>query len=137
MTKKTKFRGPFVGEGGPFASEDLPAIPIHFKTLHEHVCSVCEQPFAPFGVDYPDATKWFCRKHIGGYMPEVQVSLDRQRWDAIRHDAMLIANLWLSVAIAAERGDRPSAFTACENIRKLNTKIFPLVKEVGTEARAP
>ena len=65
-------------------------------------------------------------------MPEVQQALDGERWREIRHESILIANLWLKVAIAAERGDRFEAHQACAVIAKLTKATFALVKTLGS-----
>lgn len=70
-------------------------------------------------------------------MPEMPEKFDDQRYDKILTNALLIANLWLAVALAAKRKDKTSAYSACENIRQLNLQTFPLVKELGSEKAKP
>lgn len=68
-------------------------------------------------------------------MPEPTLvdALDVNRFREIGHEALLGANLWLSLCLAAERGDRPAALHACGQIRTLTAATFALVKKLGQE----
>lgn len=59
-------------------------------------------------------------------------ALDDNRWREIRHEALLGANLWLALCLAAERGDRAATNHACEQIRTLTKATFALVKTLGS-----
>ena len=39
----------------------------NFKTYDQR-CATCGAPDSPFGVGFPDNTKWYCRKHAEGRM---------------------------------------------------------------------
>ena len=64
-------------------------------------------------------------------MPDVVEALDLNRYAEIRHEALLAASLWISLAIAAERKDKVSAISACQNLSILTKKTFALVKQLG------
>lgn len=66
-------------------------------------------------------------------MPDLPEKFDDQRYDKILNNALLIANLWLAVALAAKRRNKVDAWTACSNLQALNRATFPLVKELGSE----
>lgn len=66
-------------------------------------------------------------------MPELPEKFDDQRYDKILNNALLIANLWLAVALAAKRKQKTDCWSACTNIQQLNKATFPLVKELGSE----
>ena len=63
--------------------------------------------------------------------PIIQV-LDSNRYREIQRDALLGGNLWLTLALAAERGDNAAARAACEQIRALTRATFALVNQLGT-----
>jgi hypothetical protein len=66
-------------------------------------------------------------------MPTVTDALDSNRYREIGHEALLGANLWLTLCLAAERGDKAACNYACEQIRILTTATFALVKKLGNE----
>ena len=66
-------------------------------------------------------------------MPKLVDALDVNRYREIAHDAQLGGNLWLSLALAAQRGDKAASEAACEQIRTLTTATFRLVKLLGCE----
>jgi hypothetical protein len=70
----------------------------------------------------------------GKKMPNVADALDVNRFREIAHESILACNLWLSLNLACERGDRPAAFHAAEQIRTLTTTTLRLVKALGTES---
>lgn len=59
-------------------------------------------------------------------------ALDANRYREIGHEALLAANLWLSLCLAAERGDKAATNAACEQIRTLTKSTFALVKLLGS-----
>ena len=68
-------------------------------------------------------------------MPEPTIvdALDANRFREIRHESLLACNLWLALNLACERGDRPAAFHAAEQIATLTRTTLALVKKLGTE----
>jgi hypothetical protein len=66
-------------------------------------------------------------------MPTVTDALDVNRFREIGHEALLGANLWLALCLAAERGDKPAVNHACEQIAILTKTTFALVKKLGQE----
>jgi hypothetical protein len=68
----------------------------------------------------------------GNVMPEIVAALDANRYREIGHEALLGANLWLSLCLAAERGDKAATDHACEQIAILTRTTFALVKKLGS-----
>lgn len=66
-------------------------------------------------------------------MPEIVRALDDNRYREIQHEALLGANLWLSLCLAAERGDKSATDEACRQIAILTKATFALVKALGSE----
>ena len=66
-------------------------------------------------------------------MPDIVQALDANRFREIGHDGLLGANLWLSLCLAAERGDKAAVRHACEQIRTLTRTTFSLVNGLGSE----
>jgi hypothetical protein len=66
-------------------------------------------------------------------MPTVTDALDVNRFREIGHESILACNLWLSLNLACERGDRAAAFHAAEQIAILTRTTLALVKKLGTE----
>ena len=66
-------------------------------------------------------------------MHEVVEALDQNRFREIGHEALLGGNLWLSLALAAERGDKFAVRHACEQIRVLTKTTFALVNGLGSD----
>lgn len=66
-------------------------------------------------------------------MPTVTDALDVNRYREIGHEALLGANLWLSLCLAAERGDKAATIHACEQIATLTRSTLALVRRLGTE----
>jgi hypothetical protein len=66
-------------------------------------------------------------------MPTVTDALDVNRYREIAHDAQLGANLWISVGLAAQRGDKAALDAACDQLRTLTRATFALVKKLGSE----
>lgn len=60
--------------------------------------------------------------------------LDDQRFKEIQRESILIAGLWLSLALAAERHDKADCNHAGESIARLTKATFAMVKALGTEA---
>ena len=65
-------------------------------------------------------------------MPTVTDALDANRYRELVHEACLGANLWMSLVLAAERGDKAACNHACEQIRTLTAATFRLVKAIGS-----
>lgn len=130
MTKKPKFRLPYVGDDvGLFASPALAEIPNTFKTP---ACSVCDSPYAPFGVGFPDATQWFCRKHVGEVMPEVMENDTRTKLNEVRRRTVRAAKLWLDLYTACANGDAEGAKSIWPRIRDVSVEASDILKSVET-----
>jgi hypothetical protein len=67
-------------------------------------------------------------------MPNVVEALDVNRYREIAHESILACNLWLSLNLACERGDKVAAFHAAEKIAILTRTSLALVKKLGTES---
>jgi hypothetical protein len=66
-------------------------------------------------------------------MPTVTDALDVNRFREIAHESILACNLWLALNLACERGDRPAARHAAEQIAILTRKSIQLVNCLGKE----
>jgi hypothetical protein len=66
-------------------------------------------------------------------MPTIADGLDVSRYREVAHESILACNLWLSLNLACERGDRAAAFHAAEQIAILTRTTLALVKKLGTE----
>jgi hypothetical protein len=66
-------------------------------------------------------------------MPTVTDALDVNRFREIAHESILACNLWLSLNLACERGDRPAARHAAEQIAILTRTTIALVNKLGKE----
>jgi hypothetical protein len=129
VTKKPKFRPPYVGDDvSLFASSALAETPNSFKTP---VCSVCDSPYAPFGVGFPDNTQWFCRQHVGEVMPEVVENSDRQKLNEVRRRTVRAAKLWLDLYTACANGDADGARSIWPRIRDVSVEASDILKSVG------
>jgi hypothetical protein len=129
VTKKPKFRLPYVGDDvSLFASPALAEIPSSFKTPR---CCVCAAPFAPFGIDYPETPKWYCRKHVGEVMPEVQENADRVKLNEVRRRSVKGARLWLDLYVACSNGDADGARGIWKHIRDVSVEASDILKSVG------
>jgi hypothetical protein len=69
----------------------------------------------------------------GNYVPDIVAALDHNRFREIRGEALLAANLWLSLNLAADRGDRAAVATLGGQIRTLTIATLALVKRLGME----
>lgn len=65
--------------------------------------------------------------------PRVNDVLDDQRFREIQRESILIAGLWLSLALAAERHDKADCNHAGESIARLTKATFAMVKALGME----
>lgn len=65
--------------------------------------------------------------------PTIIDALDVNRFREIKHESLLACNLWLSLNLACERGDRPAAWHAAEQIAILTRTTLALVKKLGKE----
>ena len=68
-------------------------------------------------------------------MPEPTLidALDVNRFRELKTESLLACNLWLSLNLACERGDRPAARHAAELIAALTKKSIQLVNCLGKE----
>lgn len=66
-------------------------------------------------------------------MPNVADALDVNRFRELRTRSILGANLWLSLNLAAERGDAEEIKRLWEKIRTLSVDASDLIKALGTE----
>ena len=66
-------------------------------------------------------------------MPKLVDALDANRYREIAHEAQLGGNLWLTLALAAQRGDKAAVEAVCGQIRTLTAATFGLVKKIGSE----
>jgi hypothetical protein len=128
VTKKPKFRPPYVGDDvGGFASSALAEIPSAFKTPR---CCVCAAPVAPFGIGYPEDPKWFCRKHVGEVMPEVQENSNRVKMNEVRRRSVKVAKLWLDLYTAAANGDVDGCRGIWKHIRDGSVEVSDFLKQI-------
>lgn len=64
-------------------------------------------------------------------MPNIADALDVNRYREIAHESILACNLWLSLNLACERGDKAAALRACEQIAILTRSTLALAKRLG------
>jgi hypothetical protein len=98
-------------------------------------CATCGSPDACFGVGYPDATRWLCRRHIGGLMPEVTEAFDRNRLREVRARAVKAARLWLDLHTAAGNGDADGCRGIWKHIRDVSVETSDFLKALGSETQ--
>jgi hypothetical protein len=130
VNKKAKRRLPYVGDD-PVTGRAYLEIPTQFKPV-EHACCVCEKPYAPFGVGYPENTKWFCREHVGEVMPEVQDNDARAKLNEVRRKSVKGARLWLDLYVACSNGDVDGARGIWKHIRDVSVEASDILKGIGT-----
>ena len=63
--------------------------------------------------------------------PKIVDALDVNRYREIGHGALLACNLWLSLKLATERGDKVATLHAAEQIAVLTRSNLALVKRLG------
>ena len=66
-------------------------------------------------------------------MPKVSDALDVNRFRELRERTILAANLWLSLNLAAERGDAEEIKRLWEKIRTISVDASDLIKALGSE----
>lgn len=65
-------------------------------------------------------------------MPDLSAALDANRYREIGHESILACNLWLSLNLACERGDKAATLHAAEQIAILTRSTLALVKRLGS-----
>jgi hypothetical protein len=148
VTRKPKFRPPFVGDPPAGAAEAyavrdgrrvyaetkaqvtdhaLPQIEDGFKT---RPCSVCGKAQASFAIDYPQNPKWFCFQHAGEVMPELMENADRVKLNEVRRLAVRGAQRWLDLYQACANGDVEGAKGIWKHIRDVSVEASDKLKAI-------
>jgi hypothetical protein len=135
VTKKPKRRLPYVGDD-PVTGQAYLETPTQIK-LVEHACSVCGNPCAPFAIGFPETPQWFCSKHVGEVMPEVQENSDRVKLNEVRRRTVAVARLWLDLYVACSNGDADGARGIWKHIRDKSVEASDILKSVGTGEQKP
>jgi hypothetical protein len=65
-------------------------------------------------------------------MPDVTEALDHNRFDALQARSVLASNLWLSLNLAAQRGDADDCKRLWEKIRTVSVDASDLLKALGS-----
>ena len=89
--------------------------------------------FPAFGAGFPDATVWFCFKHTGEVMPEVQENMVKVKLDQVRRKCPLGAMLWLDLMISADNGDLDQCRRLWGKIRDISVEASDLLKSLNSE----
>jgi hypothetical protein len=133
VNKKPKRRLPYVGDDAGLSASALRENPTQFKSVETPTCCVCDSPYAPFGMGFPDATQWFCRKHViaGGHMPEVQNDIERAKMNEARRRTVRAAKLWLDLYTACANGEPEVAKSIWPHIRDVSVEVSDILKTLG------
>lgn len=65
-------------------------------------------------------------------MPEIVDALDHNRFAEVQTRSILGANLWLSLNLAAQRGDADECKRLWEKIRTISVDTSDLLKRLGS-----
>lgn len=66
-------------------------------------------------------------------MPDITEALDHNRFQEIQTRCILAANLWMSLQLAAMRGDAPHCKEMWDKIRKVSVDASDILKALGSK----